>query len=196
MFISPSWGSTIEFERGRITLEKRTLRDRTIRLIPRVLIEGARNKSSCPSHFLLCLFTCIEGSILRRSNEPRAGWRVTLSGGCTALPAEGWHCRVYPLERWKHVDRGWWPFFRSADLDLSIVKIFACEQRRFLAYIYRELVLSSSFAERRIRCFPVAGHNHLWRGPANNIFDIGPRQQANNLEIGQRVARVVRETGI
>lgn len=126
MFISPFRGSTIEFEWEKITLEERTLRDRTACLIPRVLIEGARSKSSCPSYFLLRLFTCIEGSILGRSNEQRTRrWRATLSEGCAALPAEGWHHRVCPLKRWKHVDRGWWPFFRSADPVLPTVKISA-----------------------------------------------------------------------
>lgn len=126
MFISPFRGSTIEFEWEKITLEERTLRDRTACLIPRVLIEGARSKFSCPSYFLLRLFTCIEGSILGRSNEQRARrWRATLSERCATLPAEGWHHRVCPLKRWKHVDRGWWPFFRSADPVLPTVKIFA-----------------------------------------------------------------------
>ena len=67
----------------------------------------------------------------------------------------------------------------SFDLQIWIYQLlgFSCVNKGvFSRYIYRELIV---FAERKIRCFPVTGHNHLWRGPANNIFDIGPHHHAN-----------------
>lgn len=154
---------------------ERTLRDRTGTLNPSCF------NWRCAQQILLPIPHSSSSVYLHRRIDPRvikwttgSVWRATLSGGCAGLPAEGWHRRVCPLEQWKHADRGWWPFFRSAQIRIYRLLRFPREQEAF-SRVYCSSPFSS-LAERNIRCYPVAGHNHLWRGPA--ILDISPINRA------------------
>lgn len=94
VYLGPLRGSTIEFDRGRIAPEERTLRERTARPILCVLIEGAREQILPVPLSPLSVYS-------HRRIDPRTikcRWRATPSERCAALPAEGRYDRVCPLE--------------------------------------------------------------------------------------------------